>query len=67
MPRRSIGDQIASPYSVCDEELTMIPMKLTMENPNGTEMSCGRTAADGYVAREAKSGAFLMNRHFRVS
>ena len=34
-------------------------MKLTMENPRGTEMSCGSTAAEGYVAREAKSGAFL--------
>lgn len=38
----------------------MIPMKLTRENPSGTEISCGQTAADGYDAREAKSGAFLV-------
>lgn len=37
----------------------MMPMKLTMEKPSGTEMSWGHTVADGYVAREAKSGAFL--------
>ena len=37
----------------------MIPMKLTIENPRGTESSCGRTAAEGLVAREAKSGALL--------
>ena len=55
-----MGDQTASPYIVCDEELTMIPIKLTMEKPNGTATSCGHTAADGYVAREAKSGALLM-------
>ncbi len=54
-----MGDHIASPYSVCDEELTMIPMKLTIENPSGTEISWGNTAADGCCALEAKSGAFL--------
>ena len=47
MPSRSIGDHMASPYNVCDEELTMIPMKLTMEKPRGTEVICGSTAADG--------------------
>ena len=37
----------------------MIPMKLTIENPRGTEISCGRIAAAGVFAREAKSGALL--------
>lgn len=37
----------------------MIPMKLTMEKPSGTLKSWGSPAADGVVAREAKSGAFL--------
>ena len=46
-------------YSTCDDELTMMPMKLTIEKPSGTETSCGHTVADGYVARDAKSGAFL--------
>lgn len=50
---------MASPYRVSDDELTMIPMKLTMENPSGTLKSWGSAAADGVVAREAKSGAFL--------
>ena len=54
-----MGDQIASPYIVWEEEETMIPMKLTILKPRGTEMSCGQTVAEGYVAREAKSGAFL--------
>ena len=57
---------MASPYIVCDEELTMIPMKLTIEKPSGTEISCGQTAADGYAARDAKSGAFLPKRE-RIS
>lgn len=39
------------------DELTMMPMKLTMMNPNGIAMSCGKPAALGVVAREAKSGA----------
>ncbi len=58
-PRRSIGDQIASPNIVCDEELTTMPIKLTSENVRGTEISCGSSAADGLFAREAKSGAFV--------
>jgi hypothetical protein len=37
----------------------MIPMKLTSENVKGTEISCGRSAAEGVFARDAKSGAFL--------
>jgi hypothetical protein len=37
----------------------MIPMKLTIEKPRGTEISCGRIAAAGVFAREAKSGALL--------
>ena len=37
----------------------MIPIKLTIENPRGTENSCGRIAAAGVVARDAKSGALL--------
>lgn len=42
-----------------EDELTMIPMKLTKENDRGTVMSWGHTAAEGYLAREAKSGALL--------
>ena len=37
----------------------MMPMKLTIENPRGTENSCGSLAAAGVFAREAKSGALL--------
>lgn len=37
----------------------MIPMKLTSEKVRGTEISCGSSAADGVLARDAKSGAFL--------
>jgi hypothetical protein len=37
----------------------MIPIKLTSENANGTEMSWGHNAAEGFLAREAKSGALL--------
>lgn len=39
----------------------MIPMKLTIENPRGTESNCGRAAAAGVFAREAKSGALLQD------
>ena len=46
---------------VSDDELTMIPMKLTIEKPSGTEISCGRLAAAGYFALDAKSGAFLQS------
>ena len=41
------------------DELTMMPRKLTMINPNGMAMSCGKAAALGVVAREAKSGALV--------
>ena len=61
MPSNSIGSQTVLPYIVCEEELTMIPMKLTIENPRGTESSCGRIAAAGVFAREAKSGALLQD------
>jgi hypothetical protein len=44
---------------VTDDEDTMMPMKLTSEKVNGTEISCGRSAAPGVFAREAKSGAFV--------
>lgn len=44
-----------------EEELTTMPMKLTIENPRGTESSCGRSAAAGVFAREAKSGALLQS------
>jgi hypothetical protein len=56
---RSIGDHTGSPKMTCEEELTMMPMKLTTENVRGTARSCGRPAASGLVARDAKSGAFL--------
>lgn len=59
MLSNSIGSQTVLLYIVCEEELTMIPMKLTIENPRGTESSCGRIAAAGVFAREAKSGALL--------
>jgi hypothetical protein len=42
-----------------DDELTMMPMKLTREKPRGIAISCGQTAAPGCEARDAKSGAFL--------
>ena len=58
-PRRSIGDQIASPYIASDDELTIMPIKLTIGNERGTEKIWGHNAALGVVAREAKSGAFL--------
>jgi hypothetical protein len=63
---RSTGDHTGSPKITCDEELTMMPMKLTMENVNGTARSCGRPAANGRFARDAKSGA-LLRHHDRVS
>lgn len=59
IPRRSMGDQTASPYMACEDELTMIPKKLTMEKAKGTDISCGRTTSDGCFARDAKSGALL--------
>jgi len=57
--RRSMGDQIASPYIASDDELTTRPTKLTREKPRGTDMSWGHKAAEGVFAREEKSGAFL--------
>lgn len=56
---RSIGDHTGSPKMTCEEELTMMPRKLTMENVRGTARSCGRPAAEGRLARDAKSGALL--------
>lgn len=41
-------------------------MKLTMENPRGTEISCGSPAAAGVFALEAKSGAFLQGIRVRI-
>ena len=38
-------------------------MKLTSEKVRGTEISCGRSAAEGVFARDAKSGAFLITFH----
>lgn len=58
-PSKSIGDQMAWPKMTCDEELTMMPMKLTSEKANGTAINCGHSAADGLDARDAKSGALL--------
>jgi hypothetical protein len=60
--RRSIGDQMASPNIVSDDELTIIPTKLTREKPRGTAQNCGHNAAEGVLAREAKSGALLMKK-----
>jgi len=50
---------MASPKIVWEEELTMIPIKLTSEKEMGTDISCGHSAAAGLAARDAKSGAFL--------
>jgi hypothetical protein len=52
-----IGFQTSCPKITVELELTMIPRKLTMLNPIGTEISCGKTAAPGELARDAKSGA----------
>lgn len=38
-----------------------MPIKLTSENATGTEKSWGHNAAEGVVARDAKSGAFVTN------
>jgi len=61
MLSNSIGSHMVLPYIVWEEELTTIPMKLTIENPRGTESNCGRIAAAGVFAREAKSGALLQD------
>ncbi len=37
----------------------MMPRKLTIENVKGTARSCGKPAAEGRLARDAKSGALL--------
>lgn len=37
----------------------MMPKKDTIENPSGMPMIWGQTAAEGVVARDAKSGALL--------
>lgn len=59
MPSKVIGDQIGSPNNTSEEEPTTMPMKLTIENANGTAINWGHNAAEGVDAREAKSGAFL--------
>ena len=59
IPNKSIGDHTGVPYRTSDEEPTMMPMKLTMENAKGTAINWGQSAAEGVRAREAKSGAFL--------
>lgn len=45
----------------------MIPIKLTNEKVNGTENNWGYRAAEGLVAREAKSGALLLIDTLRCS
>jgi hypothetical protein len=46
-----------------DEELTMMPIKLTTENESGTANNCGHSAAPGVLALDAKSGALLSRSH----
>ena len=45
----------------------MMPTKLTREKDKGTVISCGHTAAEGVLAREAKSGALLLHRQSQVT
>jgi hypothetical protein len=59
MLSRSIGFQTKVPKISREEEETTIPIKLTSEKPRGMVISCGKIAALGVVAREAKSGALL--------
>ena len=40
----------------------MMPTKLTREKDKGTVISCGHKAAEGVLAREAKSGALLLQK-----
>lgn len=54
-----MGDQIASPYIACEDELTRMPIKHTIEDAKGNAKSCGQSAAAGVLALDAKSGAFL--------
>lgn len=42
----------------------MMPIKLTTEKARGTAKSWFQRAADGVLAREAKSGAFLQSVEF---
>lgn len=44
----------------CEDELTMIPMKLTRAKTIGIDSICDITASEGLRAREPKSGAFVM-------
>ena len=67
LSNKSRGDHTASPYIVILDELTIRPKKLTIENVIGTEKSWGKSAADGVVARDAKSGAFLFHMHGLIS
>lgn len=61
MPKSSIGLQIGALLlnNFCEAELTIIPMKLTIEKPSGTANNWGSFAAPGVFARDAKSGAFV--------
>lgn len=43
----------------CDDELTRIPIKHTIEHVRGIAKSWGYNAAAGVLARDAKSGAFV--------
>lgn len=56
LPNKSTGDQVASPNITCERG---IPIKHTIEQVKGIAESCGRSAAPGVFALEAKSGAFL--------
>ena len=64
-PSKSTGDQIASPYMACEDELTRIPIKHTIDDANGKAKSCGQSAAAGVLALDAKSGAFLFGNKMR--
>lgn len=39
IPSKVMGDHTGWPYIACDEELTIIPRKLTMLKPSGTAIS----------------------------
>jgi len=60
-PNKSMGDQIASPYIACEDELTRMPIKHTIEDAKGSAKSCGQSAAAGVLALDAKSGAFVIS------
>ncbi|KIO14060.1 hypothetical protein M404DRAFT_992290 [Pisolithus tinctorius Marx 270] len=56
---------MASPDITCEEELTRIPIKHTIEQVKGIAKSCGYNAALGVLALDAKSGAFLQEADVR--